>query len=57
MQQGRAVLCLILDVSQQQVIAHGHPDLDQYCILAGAQKRFDLQILLDPFKEQLNLPS
>lgn len=31
--------------------------LGHYGILAGAQKRFDLEVLLDPFKKQLHLPA
>ena len=31
--------------------------MSQYGVLAGAEKGLDLQILFDPFKEQLNLPA
>ena len=34
--------------------AHGSPDLNHHGIFAGAQKRFDLEVLLDPFKKQLH---
>ena len=45
------------DECQQQIDAHGNPDLSHHGIFAGAQKRFDLEVLLDPFKKQLYLPA
>lgn len=45
------------DECQQQIDAHGNPDLSHHGIFAGAQKRFDLEVLLDPFKKQLHLPA
>jgi hypothetical protein len=33
-----AVFCLELDVRYQQVITHGHPDLRQDGVLAGAEE-------------------
>lgn len=41
----------------QHVCADCDPDLRLDRILAGAQKRFDSQVLLDPFEEQLDLPT
>lgn len=39
------------DECQQQIGAHGNPDLGHHGILTDAQKRFDLEVLLDPFSE------
>ncbi len=50
-------LRLELDKRQEQINTQRNPDLRQHCILAGANERFDLQILFDPFKKQFNLPS
>ena len=41
----------------QHIGAHRNPDLRLHCVLAGAQKRLDAQVLLDPFEEQLDLPA
>ncbi len=41
----------------QHIGAHGNPDLRLHGVLAGAQKRLDAQVLLDPFEEQLDLPT
>ena len=41
----------------QDVRADGDPDLRLHRILAGAQKRLDTQVLLDPFEEQFDLPA
>ena len=49
--------CLVFDIGQQQVVTHGHPYLRQDGISTGAEKRFNLQVLLNPFEKQLNLPS
>ena len=43
------------DECQKQIDAYGNPDLSHYSIFAGAEKRFDLEVLLDPFKKQLHL--
>ena len=48
---------LIFDISQQQVITHGDPDLAHHRVFAGSQKRFDLQVLLDPLEKQFDLPA
>jgi len=45
-----------LDPCQQQIGAHGDPDLRQYGIPGGAKERFDFQILFDVLEEQFNLP-
>ena len=36
---------------------HCDPDLRHDRIFRGAEKAFDLEILLDPFEKQLDLPS
>ena len=41
----------------QHIGAHRNPDLRLHGVLAGAQKRLDAQMLLDPFEEQLHLPA
>ena len=33
------------------------PYLCFYSVLGGAEKRFDMQVLFDPFEEQLHLPT
>ena len=51
------VFGLIFQISQQEEIAHGCPNLGEYCVLAGPQKSLDLEVLLDPLKECLDLPA
>ena len=41
----------------QHIGANRNPDLRLHGVLAGAQKRLDAQVLLDPFEEQLDLPT
>jgi len=41
----------------QEVDAHGDPDLGLYRVLRGAEKRFDMKMLLHPFEEQFHLPT
>ena len=48
---------LKFDVSQEQEIAHGDPDLGQDGISRGAQEGFDFQMLFDPLKKQLHMPA
>ena len=48
---------LLLDDGNEHVGRHGAPDLRLDCVLAGAQKTLDAQVLLDPLEEQLHLPS
>jgi hypothetical protein len=54
---GYCYLMTEFDECQQQIDAHGNPDLSHHGIFAGAKKRFDLEVLLDPFKKQLHLPA
>ena len=46
----------LLEYRDQHVSADRNPDLRLDGVLAGPQKGFDSQILLDPFEEQLDLP-
>jgi len=46
-----------LQVGQQNTGAYRNPDLSQNSIPGSAQKGLDLEVLLDPFEEQLNLPA
>lgn len=46
-----------LDVAQQEVVDHGDPDLSQDGIAGSAEEGFDFEVLLDPFKEDLDLPA
>ena len=43
--------------SNQHVDGYGDPNLGLHCVLGGAIEGFDSQVLLDPFEEQLDLPS
>ena len=52
-----AQLRLEFHIRQEQINTQCNPDLRHDCILTGADERFDLQILFDPFKNQLDLPS
>jgi hypothetical protein len=46
-----------LDLGQQQVDAHGNPDLGHHSILAGTEKSLSSEVLLNPLEEQLHLPA
>ena len=48
---------LELDVSEQEEIGHGDPDLSHHGIFRGAQEVFDFEMLLDPLEEKLDLPA
>ena len=53
-------LCIFrlkFDVRNQQVIDHRDPYLREYGILGSAEERLDLEMLLDPFEEELDLPA
>ena len=43
-------------VSKQKQRDNSNPDLRHDGVFAGPEKALDLQILLDPFKEELYLP-
>ena len=46
-----------LDDGYEDIDADGDPNLSTDGILAGAIKRFDAQVLLDPFEEEFHLPA
>ena len=48
---------LLLDDSDQDIDAHGDPELGLHRIFRGAVERLDPQVLLDPFEEEFYLPS
>lgn len=41
----------------QKVRENGNPDLRLHSVFAGAEEHLDTQVLLDPFEEQLHLPT
>ena len=47
---------VVLDDSDETVCDDGDMDLNTHCIIALSPKRLDLEVLLDPFEEQLDLP-
>ena len=55
--QGHVQTKFLLDDCHQHVDADGDPDLRFYGALVGTEKRFDAQMLLDPFEKQLDLPA
>ncbi|MDK2857646.1 MAG: Peroxide stress protein YaaA [Verrucomicrobiota bacterium] len=46
-----------LNAGKQPIINQGRPDLRHDRILRGTEKRFDLQVLLDPLEEACDLPA
>lgn len=48
---------MFLDDGYQDVNGDGDPDLSFDGILGGSIKRFDAEMLLDPFEEDLDLPA
>src|SRR5690625_5516805 len=46
-----------LQISQQKIDTHCNPDLSQNSIPGSSQKGLYLEVVLDPFEEQLNLPA
>jgi len=53
--QGR--LAQELDVGQHQIDTHRDPYLGHDSVFTGAHEGLDLEVLLDPFEEQLDLPA
>ena len=47
----------LLDDGDQHISGDRDPYLGLHRVLAGAQKRLDAQMLLDPLEEQLHLPA
>ena len=54
---GTAQFGFKFQVSQHEVGTEGDPYLGQYRVACGAEECLDLQVLLDPLEEQLDLPS
>src|ERR1039458_4361697 len=50
-------LQLLFQDRHQHVNTDGNPNLGLHRVVAGAVKVFDAQVLLDPFEEQLHLPT
>ena len=48
---------LLLDDGNEHIGRHSAPDLRLDCVLAGAQKALDAQVLFDPLTEQFQLPA
>lgn len=48
---------LFFNDGNQYIGGDGAPDLRFESVLTGAQKPLDTEVLLDPFEEQLHLPS
>ena len=42
---------------KQQIVTDSNPNLCKYSILRRPEERLDVQVLLDPLEEQLNLPA
>ena len=48
---------LFFDDGNQDVNGHSNPNLGLHTVGRGAEETLDAQMLLDPFEEQLDLPS
>ena len=46
-----------LEIGEQQIDTNSDPDLSHDGVFGGAKKTLDLQVLLDPFEEQFDLPT
>ena len=57
LQHGQRRLGSVFDESDERKSDHGDADLSHHCIQRGTQKGFDLEVLFDPFEEQLHLPA
>lgn len=55
--QAAAEIGLEAQEREQQIQAKCHQDLSHDRVLTGSQECLDLQILLDPLEEQLDLPA
>ena len=56
-QHGEGTLRPVFNQRDEKESNHGDADLSHHRIQRGAEKRFDLQVLFDPFEEQLHLPA
>ena len=54
---GLSNFCLEFDVEQHQINNEGNPDLRHDGVFRGAEEGLDLQVLLEPFEEKLDLPT
>ena len=54
---GTSKLEVVLNDSDETVCDDGHMDLNTHRIVAFSPERLDLEVLLDPFEEKLDLPS
>jgi len=45
------------EIREQQIDTHGDPDLRHHGVLRGAEEGLYLEVLLDPFEEQFDLPA
>ena len=54
---GTSKLEVVLNDSDETVCDDGHMDLNTHRIVALSPERLDLEVLLDPFEEKLDLPS
>jgi hypothetical protein len=55
--QGLFELCGELQVRQEQIGTHRHHDLRDHGVIGHADETLEFQVLLNPFKEQLHLPT
>lgn len=46
----------LIETGDHQVNADCNPDLGANCVLSGAEKGFDTEVLFDPFEEEFDLP-
>ena len=47
----------LFENGDKQINADCDPDLRLHCVHAGTVESLDAEVLFDPFKEQLNVPS
>jgi hypothetical protein len=52
-----AKFCLKFDVGEQEIVDQRDPHLRQYRVVRSTHERFDLEMLLDPFEKDLDLPA
>ena len=54
---GTAQFCFESEIGKEQIDAKRDPDLGQNRVGGSSKEGLDLQVLLDPLEEQLDLPS
>lgn len=57
LEHGQRASRSVFDEGDKNKQDHGDADLSHDRIHGGTEKRFDLQVLFDPFEEQLHLPA